>query len=67
MLRYGKEFTITQDLLDVIATYMDEDIREDMHYRFAPCEPEFFLNEYLKRDPEFGEVLHSEFGIEMEA
>lgn len=26
MLRYGKEFTLTQELLEVIATYMNDDI-----------------------------------------
>ena len=63
MRRYGKEFTLTQELLDVIATYMDDDIRESLHHELAPCEPEFFLGEYLKRDPGFEDLLYSEFGI----
>lgn len=63
MLRYGKEFTLTQELLGGIATYMDDDIRERLHCEIAPCEPEFFLKEYLKRDPRFEELLHDEFGI----
>ena len=63
MLRYGKEFVLTQEVLDVIATYMNDGIRENLHCEIAPCEPEFFLKEYLKRDPEFKELLHDEFGI----
>ena len=63
MLRYGKEFTLTQELLEVIATYMNDDIRERLHCEIAPCEPEFFLKEYLNRDPGFKELLHDEFGI----
>ena len=52
--------------MDTIATYMNDDIREDLHFRLAPCEPDLFLREYLKRDPEFEELLYDEFGIEME-
>ena len=63
MRRYGKDFILTQEVLGVIATYMDDGIRESLHYELAPCEPEFFLGEYLKRDPEFEELLYSEFGI----
>ena len=66
MLRYGRKFNITHELMDTIATYMNDDIREDLHFRLAPCEPDFFLKEYVKRDPEFEKLLYDEFGIEME-
>ena len=66
MLRYGRKFNITQELMDIIATYMNDDIREDLHFRLAPCEPDLFLSEYVKRDPEFEKLLYDEFGIEME-
>lgn len=52
--------------MDNIATYMDDDIREDLHCKLAPCEPELFLQEYIKRDPKFERLLWEEFGIEME-
>lgn len=55
-----------QEALDVIATYMKDDIREDLHFRLAPCEPIVFLQEYCKRDVGFKNVLKTEFGIEME-
>lgn len=66
MLRYGRKFNITQELMDTIATYMNDDIREDLHSRLAPCEPDFFLREYVKRDSNFEKFLYDEFGIEME-
>lgn len=30
MLRYGRKFNITQELMDIIATYMNDDIREEI-------------------------------------
>lgn len=63
MRRYGIDFNLTQELLEMIATYMDDNIRESLHYELAPCEPDVFLKEYIKRDPGFEELLHDEFGI----
>ena len=54
---------ITQDQLDVIATYMNDEIREDLHNRISSCNPDYFLNEYLKADPSFNDLLLSEFHI----
>ena len=65
MFCFEKLFTLTEDLLDVIASYMDDDIREDLHFRLAPITPENFLKEYVKTDPDFKNLLQSEFGIEM--
>lgn len=66
MKRYGESFILKQDLMDAIASYMDDDIREDLHFRIAPCSPDLFLREYIKRDPDFVDLLKSEFSIEME-
>ena len=55
---------ISQDKLDVIATYMDDDIREMLHFKLAPCTPGKFLKEYVKADPDFKTVLRQEFNIE---
>lgn len=52
--------------MDNIATYMDDDILEDLYCKLAPCEPELLLQEYIKRDPKFERLLWEEFGIEME-
>lgn len=56
---------LTQEKLDVIATCMNDEIREAVHFDMAPCKPEEFLKEYVKRDPDFAKLLKSEFGIEM--
>lgn len=64
MKRYGEEFTLTQELMDTIATYMDDEVREDVHCELAPCSPEEFLERYLELDPDFADLLSGEFGIE---
>lgn len=65
MTRYGEEFEITQELMDTIATYMNDEKREKVHFELAPCDPVDFLKRYLELDPDFEEVLKSEFSIEM--
>jgi hypothetical protein len=47
--------------MDSIATYMDDDIREELHAEMAPCEPLDFLKAYVKRDEEFLKLLEREF------
>ena len=32
--------------MDVIAAYMDNDIREDLHMQLAPCDPQVFIDAY---------------------
>ncbi len=66
LIRYNERFTLTQDGLDVIATYMNDDIRENLHLDIAGCTPEEFLVTYLNEDPGFAELLKSEFHIELE-
>lgn len=56
---------ITQRDMDVIASYMDDEIREDLHADLAPCAPEEFLNAYLERDPDFLKLLKNEFDFKM--
>jgi len=34
---------------DTIVNMMDDDTREDVHNKFAPCTDATFLREYLKR------------------
>lgn len=64
MKRYGKDYKLTQNLMNTIAVYMDDEIREKVHFELAPCEPEEFLKWYLELDPDFEDVLKSEFSIE---
>ena len=42
-----------------------DEIREDLHFEMAPCEPEEFLRAYVEKDPDFEELLNSEFSIEL--
>lgn len=51
---------------DAIVNLMDDDIREKIHFEMAPCTEEAFLQRYLQLDPDFVNVLQTEFGIEME-
>lgn len=54
---------VNQNMMDDIATYMDDEIREQVHMELAPCTPEEFLTRYLQLDQEFEKVLSGEFGI----
>ena len=65
MKRYGENFKLNQKLMNAIASYMDDEIREELHNEIAPCEPEEFLKKYMEHDPDFEELLESEFGIEL--
>lgn len=44
---------------------MDDDIREDVHLDMSPCSKEEFLAEYLQRDPDFADILRTEFNMEV--
>ena len=65
MKRFREDFELTQELMDAIASYMNDDMRETVHAELAPCEPEEFLKRYLELDPDFEELLENDFGIEM--
>ena len=63
MNRYGKLYKLDQKQMDIIASYMNDEIRETVHHELAPCDPEEFLDRYLELDPEFAKLLKNEFGI----
>nr|DAW42113.1 MAG TPA: hypothetical protein [Caudoviricetes sp.] len=44
---------------------MNDEIREYLNYKLAPCSNELFLKEYVKSDPMFENVLKDEFSIEL--
>lgn len=60
---YGR--AITQEDLNMIASYMDDGKRELVHARFAPCTPEEFLTEYIKLDPDLLQILDHEFEFQL--
>lgn len=65
MKKYGENFELTQELMDTIASYMDDEKREQVHFELAPCDPEEFLKRYLELDPDFEGLLNDEFRIEI--
>ena len=56
---------ITQELMNTISSYMNDEIREGLHSELAPCEPEVFLKRYVEIEPDFAEILETEFNIEL--
>lgn len=50
-----------------IVSYMDDEIRENLHGAIAPCSNEEFLTAYLEKDPDFMELLESEFGFDQKS
>lgn len=40
-------------------------IREKVHMELAPCRPAEFLKRYLEIDPDFANLLRSEFNMEV--
>ena len=54
---------ISNETMENICTYMNDDIREELHFKLAPCSNRTFLEEYCKRDTEFDELLKNEFNI----
>jgi hypothetical protein len=65
MTRYGEEYKLNTEEMENIATYMNDEIREDLQFEMAPCEPEEFLRAYVEKDQDFEELLNSEFSIEL--
>lgn len=63
--------TISNELMENISSYMDDDLREQTHFAVAPCSNEVFITEYyntasaeLKRALE--DILSEEFGLYIE-
>lgn len=59
MTIYGRK--IENEDMNNIASYMDDEIRESVHSELAPCTHEEFIGRYLELDPEFIDILRSEF------
>jgi len=60
---HGKALNNSNNIMDAIATYMDDDIRETVHAELAPCTNDEFIARYLELDPDFEEFLVSEFNF----
>lgn len=62
MTIYGRK--IGKEDMDIIATYMNDEIREEIHAEHAPCTPDEFIAAYLEEDPEFIDLLKREFDFD---
>lgn len=63
--------TISNELMENIASYMDDELREQTHYSVSPCSNEVFITEYyntasaeLKRALE--DILSDEFNLDLD-
>lgn len=57
---------VTMEIINEVATYMNDDLREAIHFELAPCTPEEFLAAYCNVDPDFEKwCLNDIFGIEL--
>lgn len=55
---------ITNNIMEAIASYMNEEIRERVHAELAPCSNETFIRRYCEYDTEFEDnILKKEFGL----
>jgi len=65
-----KLVTISNELMNSIASYMDDDLREQIHFAVAPCSNEVFITEYYNTaSPELKEaledILFEDFSIDI--
>ena len=56
---------ITDNTMSAIVALMDDNTREIVHRKLAPCTNYEFLKEYSKQEPSFANVLENEFSIEL--
>ena len=54
---------ITKSGYEIMVTYMNDEIREQVHAELAPCTETEFLKRYLELDEDFYTLLYSEFRI----
>lgn len=65
---------ITDNTMEAIAIYMDDEIREQVHFKYAPYTNEYFVKQYyltaLKNNrilaKEFREIIVNEFDIDID-
>lgn len=59
---------VSDEKMAVIATYMNDEIREKVHNEIAPCTNELFILKYhevIEEKEEFEEMLYTEFNVQM--
>ena len=56
---------ITQEEIEILAMYMDNDVRERVHSELAPCTPTEFLKRYLIYEPGFSTVVKNVIDVDV--
>jgi hypothetical protein len=56
---------VTNEEMNDIASYMNDELRESIHFDLAPCTNEEFIIAYCNADPTFEDLLNEEFHIEL--
>lgn len=51
--------TLDEETWESIASYMNDDIREQVHCELAPCTNTEFMERYLEIDEDFDEIAYS--------
>ncbi len=55
---------ITNNTMEAIASYMNDEIRDRVHFEIAPCSNESFIRRYCEYDTDFEySILKKEFGL----
>lgn len=57
---------LTNEIMEAIVVLMNDEKREQVHNELAPCEHDEFLCRYVELDPEFENILKSEFSIALD-
>lgn len=62
---------ISNELMENIATYMDDELREKTHLSVAPCSNEAFITEYYNNatatlKTALEDILYDEFGLDID-
>lgn len=62
-----KFYRLTDEKMEILVTYMDNEVREEVHFRFASCTNEEFLSQVFLRNgitkEIIEEVLNIDFGL----
>ena len=56
---------ITQEEIDILAVYMDNDVRERVHSELALCTPTEFLKRYLIYEPDFSTIVKNVIDVDV--
>lgn len=62
-----KFYRVSKEKTEILATYMDDEVREEVNFRFAPCTNEEFIAQVFLRagitKEVIEEVLNIDFGL----